>query len=106
MSVEKDSSSGRRATRKVGKRRATDHPVGGSRAVAGTRVGRGGRAREAGEVSIDNLRWTCPPLKPSKKAPTATFLIGQERPMAALRTGLSIHARGYNVFVSGYSSFI
>ena len=101
MSVEKDSSSGRRATRKVGKRRATDHPVGGSRAVAGTRVGRGGRAREAGEVSIDNLRWTCPPLKPSKKAPTATFLIGQERPMAALRTGLSIHARGYNVFVSG-----
>jgi ATP-dependent Lon protease len=47
------------------------------------------------------LRWTCPPIKPSGKPPTAAFLLGQARPMAAIRTGLSIHAQGYNLFVSG-----
>jgi len=48
-----------------------------------------------------DLRWTCPPIRPSGKQPTAAFLLGQDRPMAALRTGLSIHAQGYNLFVSG-----
>ena len=47
------------------------------------------------------LRWTCAPIQPSGKPPKAAFLLGQERPMAALRTGLSIHAPGYNLFVSG-----
>jgi len=47
------------------------------------------------------MRWTCPPLRPSGKPPTAAFLLGQDRPMQALRTGLSIHAPGYNLFVSG-----
>lgn len=52
-------------------------------------------------MPADKLRWTCPPLKPSGKQPTAAFLIGQDRPLAAIRTGLSIHAQGYNLFVSG-----
>ena len=47
------------------------------------------------------LRWNCPPLRPSGTPPTAAFLLGQDRPMAALRTGLAIHAQGYNLFVSG-----
>jgi predicted ATP-dependent protease len=52
-------------------------------------------------VPSRDLRWTCPPLQPSGSPPTAAFLLGQDRPMQALRTGLSIHARGYNLFVSG-----
>lgn len=52
-------------------------------------------------VAPRDLRWNCAPIKPSGKPPTAAFLLGQERPMAALRTGLSIHAQGYNLFVSG-----
>jgi predicted ATP-dependent protease len=52
-------------------------------------------------VPAAQLRWHCAPIKPSGKPPTAAFLLGQERPMAALRVGLSIHAQGYNLFVSG-----
>lgn len=52
-------------------------------------------------LPIEALRWNCPPLKPSGTPPNAAFLLGQDRPMAALRTGLSIHAHGYNLFVSG-----
>jgi ATP-dependent Lon protease len=52
-------------------------------------------------VPPGELRWTCPPLKASGKPPTAAFLLGQARPMAAIATGLSIHAPGYNLFVSG-----
>lgn len=75
--------------------------------------GRGVKARAGGgrgpglagdgpyAVRPDELRWRCPPLKPSGKPPTALFLLGQDRPMAALRTGLSIHAQGYHLFVSG-----
>jgi predicted ATP-dependent protease len=65
-------------------------------------AGGGGRARgDARALAAADLRWHCPPLHPSKKPPTAAFLLGQERPMEALRTGLSIHAPGYNLFVSG-----
>jgi predicted ATP-dependent protease len=52
-------------------------------------------------LAPSHLRWRCPALRPSGKPPTAAFLLGQERPLAALRTGLSIHAPGYNLFVSG-----
>lgn len=74
---------------------------GGARARSGP--GGGASVNGAGPMTVraDDLRWTCPPLKPSGKPPTAAFLLGQERPMAALRTGLSIHAQGYNLFVSG-----
>ncbi|GAB4148157.1 MAG: ATP-binding protein [Planctomycetota bacterium] len=69
------------------------------------------RARAGGEreiapssdllLSPADLRWNCPPIEPSGRAPTAAFLLDQDRPMQALRTGLSIHAQGYNLFVSG-----
>lgn len=73
-----------------------------SRRVVKARTARGGsKGGPIGSVPADDLRWKCPPLKASGKTPTATFLIGQERPMAALRTGLSIDAPGYNLFVSG-----
>ncbi|MEZ5965093.1 MAG: AAA family ATPase [Planctomycetota bacterium] len=52
-------------------------------------------------LSADRLRWVCPPIRPSRTPPRATRLLGQERPMRALRTGLSLRAPGYNVFVSG-----
>ena len=81
--------------------RATGNKAGGSRRVVNARSARDATSGLTGSVPVDQLRWTCPPLKPAKKAPTAKFLIGQERPMAAMRTGLSIHAQGYNIFVSG-----
>jgi predicted ATP-dependent protease len=82
----------------------------GRRAAAKAPIARsgpgGGPAPRAGAVAdtvvgVRELRWNCPAIKPSGKPPTAAFLLGQERPMAALHTGLSIHAQGYNLFVSG-----
>lgn len=76
--------------------------AGGRTARARSRGGGGGESPPGGTaVPPAALRWRCPPLRPSGKPPTAAFLLGQERPMAALRTGLSIHAPGYNLFVSG-----
>jgi len=72
-----------------------------SRRVVKARSGRTARGGKSGPVPVDKLRWTCKPLAGSGKTPTAAFLIGQDRPMAALRTGLSIQAQGYNLFVSG-----
>jgi predicted ATP-dependent protease len=94
---------GSRATgsRATGSQHVGEQPVGGSRRIVKARAASDSAAGASGSVPVDQLRWTCPPLKPSKKAPTAKFLIGQDRPMAALRTGLSIHAQGYNIFVSG-----
>jgi predicted ATP-dependent protease len=69
---------------------------------AAARPGVGSARTEVGvQLRPEDLRWNCPPLAPSKKPPTAAFLLGQERPMQALRTGLSIHAQGYHIFVSG-----
>ncbi len=76
-------------------------PRDASRRVVSARRGRGSRAGRAGPVPLDKLRWTCPPLKPSGTPPTAAFLIGQDRPIAAIKAGLSIRAKGYNLFVSG-----
>ncbi|MBX3463062.1 MAG: AAA family ATPase [Planctomycetes bacterium] len=71
--------------------------------AARTALRAGGGAAVAGPLALpaSALRWTCPPLRPSGRPPKAAFLLGQERPMAALRTGLSMHAPGYNLFVSG-----
>lgn len=77
---------------------------GGSKQAA--KSGGGRRARSAApkpgeELGADALRWQCPPLSASGKAPSVAFLLDQDRPMAALRTGLSIHAEGFHLFVSG-----
>ncbi|MHC4513224.1 MAG: AAA family ATPase [Planctomycetota bacterium] len=53
------------------------------------------------ELKAKDLRWSCPPIKPSKKRPRLADLLGQERPLAALATGIHLHAPGYNVFLSG-----
>lgn len=73
----------------------------GSRRVVRARSGAGAGGGKAGPVEADQLRWTCPPLQSSGKRPTATFLLEQDRPMTALRTGLAVQAPGYNLFVSG-----
>lgn len=57
--------------------------------------------REASRLAAKALRWTCPPLKARKRTPSAVQLLGQDRPMAALETGLSIQSTGYNVVVTG-----
>ena len=59
-----------------------------SRARARAGTGHGSASAESGawRVPPEELRWNCQPLKPSGKPPTAAFLLGQERPMAALRT--------------------
>lgn len=52
-------------------------------------------------LSPSQLRWTCPPIAPTSRNPGLTALLGQERPLEALRTGLNLYAPGYHVFVSG-----
>jgi predicted ATP-dependent protease len=84
-----------------GRGRLGGKSVAGARASGGRSGGSGGGGAGSTIVPAAALRWQCPPIKPSGKPPTAAFLLGQERPMAALRTGLSIHAQGYNLFVSG-----
>lgn len=52
-------------------------------------------------LTAEQLRWRCPPVQPSANPPKMLELLGQERPLSALRTGLDITASGYHVFVSG-----
>lgn len=62
-----------------------------------------GTSSKAAQVELlpADLRWTCPPVQHSGRLPSAAFLLDQDRPMRALRTGLSIHAPGYHLVVSG-----
>jgi ATP-dependent Lon protease len=57
------------------------------------------------ELSPDNLRWTCcPDLIPvasSDDARASEEIIGQERALRAIQTGLDIKSLGYNVFITG-----
>jgi len=64
-------------------------------------AGRQRVARGSTQLKPKDLRWTCPPIKPSKKPPALAELLGQERPLAALATGIHLAAPGYNVFLSG-----
>ena len=52
-------------------------------------------------LGAEELRWRCPPVEPSANPPRVLELLGQSRPLEALRTGLEIPASGYHVFVSG-----
>ncbi len=67
----------------------------------GSNGGRPAAAPQGTELTPGDLRWDCPPIEASGRAPSAAFLLDQARPMAALRTGLSIHAPGYHLMVSG-----
>ncbi|MEE2887299.1 MAG: AAA family ATPase [Planctomycetota bacterium] len=73
---------------------------------ASAKVLKGGSARRSKRVAKTqlepgDLRWTCPPLSPGSRQPSLSSLLGQDRPVAAMRTGLSLYAQGYNIFVSG-----
>jgi lon-related putative ATP-dependent protease len=57
------------------------------------------------ELTPAELRWTCPPdLIPfgsSAEAKACEEIIGQERALRAIQTGLDIKSLGYNIFITG-----
>jgi lon-related putative ATP-dependent protease len=57
------------------------------------------------ELSPDQLRWTCHPelvpVKTSAEAGPCEEIIGQERALKAIQTGLDIKSLGYNIFITG-----
>lgn len=63
------------------------------------------KAKESKEVPLGKLRWQCDPgslgIKSTDDLSTCTDIIGQRRAVNALRLGLDIDSRGYNLFVNG-----
>jgi ATP-dependent Lon protease len=57
------------------------------------------------EVPPDKLRWRCDveaiPYVSSETCPACDDIIGQERALRALQTGLDIRSLGYNIFITG-----
>ncbi len=57
------------------------------------------------ELTPDALRWTCcpdvVPVESSAEARACTEIIGQERALRAIQTGLDIKSLGYNIFITG-----
>jgi ATP-dependent Lon protease len=57
------------------------------------------------ELPPDRLRWTCCPegipFSSSDEAPACEDIIGQERALKAIQTGLDIKSLGYNIFITG-----
>ena len=57
------------------------------------------------ELSPGQLRWTCAPelvpVKTSADAGPCEEIIGQERALKAIQTGLDIKSLGYNIFITG-----
>jgi lon-related putative ATP-dependent protease len=57
------------------------------------------------ELPPDRLRWTCCPdtipFASSAEAPPCEDIIGQERALKAIQTGLKIKSLGYNIFITG-----
>jgi len=57
------------------------------------------------ELSPDRLSWTLDPKKipfeSSDECEVCEGIIGQERALKAIQTGLDIHSLGYNIFVTG-----
>jgi lon-related putative ATP-dependent protease len=57
------------------------------------------------ELTPDRLRWTCCPdgipFSSSDQAPACEDIIGQERALKAIQTGLDIKSLGYNIFITG-----
>jgi ATP-dependent Lon protease len=57
------------------------------------------------ELPPDRLRWTCCPedipFESSDEAPACEDIIGQERALKAIQTGLNIKSLGYNIFITG-----
>ena len=57
------------------------------------------------ELSPAELRWTCTdeivPFTTTDDCPTCDEIIGQERALKAIQTGLDIKSLGYNIFITG-----
>lgn len=57
------------------------------------------------ELSLDKLAWKLDtgkiPFDSSEDCETCEGIIGQERALKAIQTGLDIHSIGYNIFVTG-----
>jgi lon-related putative ATP-dependent protease len=57
------------------------------------------------EVPPEKLRWRCDieaiPYVSSETCPACDDIIGQERALRALQTGLDIRSLGYNIFITG-----
>ena len=57
------------------------------------------------ELSPAELRWTCTdeivPFMTTDECPTCDEIIGQERALKAIQTGLDIKSLGYNIFITG-----
>jgi len=57
------------------------------------------------ELSPDQLRWRCDPntlgIKTTADIPPCEEIIGQDRAIRAIRLGLNMKSRGYNIYVSG-----
>ena len=64
-------------------------------------------ANKAKELRPEQLRWTCDPrnfkFKTTADLVEKAEIIGQEKALKAMRTGLSISSPGFNVFVAGLS---
>jgi lon-related putative ATP-dependent protease len=57
------------------------------------------------ELPPDKLRWTCcpdlVPVESSTEVSACQEIIGQERALRAIQTGLDIKSLGYNIFITG-----
>jgi len=57
------------------------------------------------ELTPDQLRWVCcpdfVPVASSEEAHACQEIIGQERALRAIQTGLDIKSLGYNIFITG-----
>ncbi len=57
------------------------------------------------EVPVEKLRWKCDmaaiPFATSEASPACEDIIGQERALKSLQTGLDIRSLGYNIFITG-----
>jgi lon-related putative ATP-dependent protease len=57
------------------------------------------------EVPLEKLRWRCDPAalpyETSALCPACEEIIGQDRALKALQTGLDINSLGYNIFITG-----
>ena len=57
------------------------------------------------EVPVEKLRWRCDldifRFKTTHDVPCTTDIIGQDRAIKAIKLGLSVPSRGYNIYVQG-----
>ena len=64
-------------------------------------------ARKSLELKANQLRWRCDPkifdFKTTAELEEKTEIVGQEKALKAMRTGLSISSPGFNVYVAGLS---